>query len=350
MPAELCVVCGKICSGTPHAKDRRGRFFHRSCYDRLMQQRKAGPSAANPSGAVSSAKPASTPASQPGFVNPGDVIHCTNAACDRKFQVVRRTPLDQVGKSSCPHCGRPLAVQAQAEAAPQPVPQAIPAEDRSDRVKPGDTVCCTNVACGQKFCVAEETTLDRLLETKCPACNSALMLLLSPEPQAAAPAPVVPQSSPGAVGIGVGNVASLLDEELSPENSPHRRLVELFRLEGTAGAWDPEYQRKKQRLIYECLKEHPKRCPLCETGISIGAASCAACGLHFEGGRIARGPTAEDVQKEYADGLLTSARTKIEEERREREAQSGSGAAGEIATDIAAEVAVRLAIRLLLRS
>ena len=37
---KICAICGRDCSGQPRIKDPKGRYFHKSCYEQALEERK----------------------------------------------------------------------------------------------------------------------------------------------------------------------------------------------------------------------------------------------------------------------------------------------------------------------
>lgn len=182
-------------------------------------------------------------------------------------------------------------------------------------VNPGDIVACTDCTCGRKFRATKRISADQLAKSACPDCGSPLAVRVESDQQPARqPAPLPPQRSTAGPDTAADDFVSFLDEELSPENSPPHRVAQLFRLEDSGQVLDEGRNRQKRSLIRQCLRDCPTHCPYCGSVIQAGAASCAACGLEFEGGSRPQGRAAEEFRKKYADAFLNKARTKMEEE------------------------------------
>jgi hypothetical protein len=95
---KVCVACGVDCADLPRAKDRRGRYFCRPCYDRAVQKarsRQAAPAAA------AAARPAAPTRPRAAAVAAADPL-AELAALESRGTAVMTTP------RPCPSCGTPL--------------------------------------------------------------------------------------------------------------------------------------------------------------------------------------------------------------------------------------------------
>ncbi len=106
--SKVCVACGVDCTDRPRAKDKRGRYFCRPCYNRAVQKaraRQAAPAAAT--------VPASRPAvrARPRAAAAAPVARATAAPVDSLAELAAlesRGTAIATAPLPCPSCGEPL--------------------------------------------------------------------------------------------------------------------------------------------------------------------------------------------------------------------------------------------------
>ena len=86
---KTCVICGKDCAGQPRIKDKKGNYYHKTCYEQA-KARKAPPAEAAP-------EPLAIQGDEPGGFDPF-ADHADSPAAEAP----------PVGPNACPSCGNAL--------------------------------------------------------------------------------------------------------------------------------------------------------------------------------------------------------------------------------------------------
>lgn len=89
---KTCVICGEDCAGQPRIKDKKGRYYHKTCYEQAKAKK------ASPAPPVEAAlKPLAIEGDEPGGFDP--------------FGDLADSPAPEappVGANACPSCGNAL--------------------------------------------------------------------------------------------------------------------------------------------------------------------------------------------------------------------------------------------------